>query len=230
MPLVSQFFRPRDPIEEIRLRMAALELSRMVVGAAVTVNQLQWPACLAPVRQDWIIIGARGAGKTALAVAVGQELAAVLEQPLLAVGVPQDVAGMIGARSVRSMSGHKDAVLLLDEAALRVRPGKSDAALWETLSLARHRNVSVLWTSQTLAAVSRDILRLEAIIASRRVDPWSTKWEREEVADWMAQLVAIQTQQPLGLDEWVGFTDGAWCRARTPLPKGWCDRVSRMWR
>lgn len=223
---------PANPLAELQARLVAVELARKLKDGVLPYAVAPWALCAPSTRSDHIILGARGSGKTAFAALLGQQLRQALDLPCLAVGWPEPIAAQLGFRTLKPstqlLADTQDAILLLDEARLRIK----DDDLWELYALARQRNVSIIYTTQTLAALPRDVLRLEAQLWARRLDPLAARFEREEVTDLAANAIAIQTA--------VGFSPdrpALVCRLTapivvtdTPLPNNWTEESSTLWR
>ena len=216
--------RPPDPSEALRLRLLSLQLAERL-GTMQAYGLVPWSECLDAVRSDHLIIGRRGGGKTAFGVLLAQRLAGLLEQPLRTLGLRKDWAAAVGGEPVRMVEA-RDCVVLVDEAGLRL--GQD---VWESLALARHRGVSWVYTSQSTAALPRDVLRLEAQWWAKEVDVRASLFEREELRDLMAGIVAIQSH--------AGFAERRDLVLRVgppgvvtsvPLPSCWSDEMSRLHR
>lgn len=231
-PMMDRWLARPSLAERLQERLLAVQLSKAIEGAAVPVIMAQWPAMVPEQRHDVVIVGRRGSGKTALAVAWAQAFAARAGVPIKGVDISPAICAPLGIEPVRSWTGSKDCVVLLDEASLRAAPGRRNEALWDALSLARHRGISCVWTSQSLAALHRDVLRLEAVVAFKAIDPLASRFEREEVLDLVASAVSIQTR--FGFEtapaSTLLYAGGHWLLGSTPLPSGWSDQVSRLWR
>lgn len=222
-----------SPLEEIRLRLAALELSRAVTGGVVGYRDVgDFRAILEPERQDIVFLGRRGGGKTAAACRVAQDLARELKQPVRAVGWRADHARALGFEPYEgSLADLADCVVVLDEAGLRVKPGKRDEALAEAVALARHYGISLLWASQSGAGVHRDVLRQDVRLAWLEIEPLQARFDREELGDLLAQVIAIQAgAAPWPKGRLVTRHRNEWCVGAVPLPDGWSEKVSRLWR
>lgn len=223
----------RDPVEDIRARLLLLQLQRELAGGVAVLERGDLLELVGDERTDAVILGARGSGKTACAVWLAQHCGAARGVPVDALGWPPGVAATFGFRAVTKLEpGARDRIVLVDEAGLQVSPGKRQAALAELLALARHRGVGVVWTSQGFGSVHRDILRSEALLVAKRIDPMAARFDREEVADWLSSVVGFQARDP-GLVDGSGglaYWGGRWVSFRNPLPAGWSDRISRLWR
>lgn len=223
----------RDPVEDIRTRLLLLQLQRELAGGVAVLERGDLLEVVGADRTDAVVLGARGSGKTACAVWLAQHCADARGVPVDALGWPAAVASTFGFRSVSRLDpGARDRIVLVDEAGLQVSPGKRQAALAELLALARHRGVGVVWTSQGFGSVHRDILRSEAVLVAKRIDPMAARFDREEVADWLSSVVGFQARDP-GLVNGRGglaYVGGRWLAFENPLPAGWSERISRLWR
>jgi hypothetical protein len=223
----------RDPAEDLRLRLLHLQLAKELDGGVVAVGSCDLAAIAGSgERCDLLVMGARGAGKTAAAAWFAQTAARAKGCDVLAVGWPDAAAQALGFRAVATLpSRPRDCVLLMDEAGLRVKSGKRSDVLFETLVLARHLGTSCVWTSQGLGSVHRDVLRLELGLLCKRIDPFASRFDRDETQDVLARAVAIQSrfpelQHPSG---GVLFAAGAAYACSNPLAEGWSEDVSRLW-
>jgi hypothetical protein len=235
LQILSNFLpKPPDLSEQLRARILSIELSKMLNGSAIPYATATWEQVMPQedLRGDYLLLGRRGSGKTALACAIAQHYAS-LKRRVVAVDWPEGPAKALGFdRCTRNdWMDLRDAAVLLDEAALRRPKKKTDDHLFEALALARHRNIACIWTSQTTAAISRDVLRMESFLTMKALDPIATKFEREELVDMAAQAVTIQTK--LGFDKnprlTLFFRNNMWVVAETPLPIGWTPQISRLW-
>jgi len=228
--MVAPFLHKPTPMEEMQARLVAVQLSKALADGMTSYAVADWEHIAPTNRSDHIIIGSRGAGKTAFCALLAQRLAAELEQPVFAVDWPHEAANALGFRTPSdraTWTQARKAIVLLDEAKLRIK----DADLWELMALARQRGVSIIYTTQTLAALTRDALRLDATLWARRLDPLAARFEREEVTDLAAKIVAVQSS--------AGFTKERPALvmrvteplvvSASPLPIGWTEDVSRLW-
>lgn len=224
--------RQVSPLEAVRLRLAALELARHLNGGVLSYRDVgSLDNILKPVRQDWVLLGARGSGKTATGVYIAQFLRKALEVRAVAVGWPAAAAKAVGLESVTKLDGLRDVVAIVDEAGLRVKPGKRDEMLVEAVALARHYGVSLIWTSQGGAGVNRDVLRQDARVAWLRVEPLQARFDREELVDLVSQVVSIQSKEPVWAPGRLVTLDASgWTVAQAGLPEGWSEQVSTLWR
>lgn len=224
---------PPSPFEEVRLRLALLELAKASNGGVVAYRDVgDLRMIIEPERQDIVFAGKRGGGKTASACRIAQDLSKALNQPVMALGWQQKHAEALGfVPTKQSVETMRDCVCVIDEAGLRIKPGKRDEALAEAVALGRHYGVSLLWCSQSGAGVHRDVLRQDVRLAWLEVDPIQARFDREEIADLLAQVVSIQgTAQPWPKGRVVTRQRNEWVVGQLPLPDGWTEDVSKLWR
>ena len=236
--LAGRLLEGRDPLsralDATRLRLMQAELAE-AHGKVVHHQGVDWDTLVPPARQDWVLVGDRGSGKTAMAVRLGQDLSRALGQPLLLPDVPDEVCyALEGERTdLRAALKAQDAVIVVDESYLRIPTGKRNRFLYEALALGRQRGTSLIWTSQGLTGVHVDVLRQGAALGFKYLDPVAARFDREELADLVASVTTIQGsdvrfQDPASV---LVYASGFWGSCTSvPLPTGWTERVSRLWR
>lgn len=222
------------PLEAMQTRLAQVQLAKLVNDVVVAVPIAWQQLCLAE-RQDWCFIGEKGSGKTATSCALGQAMARQNGVELCMVEAPKHYAEALGARTIKvdELEDLRDAVVVLDEAELRIPVGKRGRLLYQVLALARQWNLSILWTSQGLSGVHRDVLRQGVAYGFKKLDPVASRFEREEMVDVLATVHTLQerfleTAVPTGM---VVFAEGRYGTvADCPLPAGWTEETSKLWR
>lgn len=248
-PLVGQLMEKlmggnagSEILQELQIREACIRIEKLQNGGVTPVRcdpvralgNILADEDGAPMwgRQDMLIFGTRGSGKSATAAWIG-ELAQQLGERVVSVGYPDRVAHALGFEPT-TVPLHKlqDCVVLVEEAGLAFSSSKKkDDSLEKALALARHNNVSLIWNAQNMAQIQRGILRHEALLIFKRVDPFARLFEREEVGDLMTALVAIQTQHPAESPaQTVCLSGGNWALTDVPLPSRWTDQISVMHR
>jgi len=241
-PLAKIFFPdPPDPLRELQTRIAAATLTKALAGSAVPVMPVKFPDLIRAVgdkdgRQDWVLVGSRGFGKTACAFAIAEELRNTFGYRVAAVGIPGPAAEALGVARwdvARDLAKESEGTcVIFDEAGLRIASSRRQAKLVELLAVARHRGTCVIWTSQHLSGLSRDVLRQDAAFGFKKVDPMAAAFDREESVQILAEVVTLQGRFP-GLMHPAGLLvrrDGQWIISKNELPSGWTEDVSRMWR
>lgn len=232
-PLLQLLFpSPPTPLDILRERLLEIQITKELEGAALPVVKIEWAELIPDGRQDLVCVGARGSGKTAFCAGFGQELSARLGLEFSVLGWPAAIADKIGASVVTDLVSLRDRVVFVDEAGVLVPAGKRQKALYQAVTLARHRNVSILWSAQTLSGLHRDVLRSDCWLAFKRQNEIAARFDREEALDLLAQVRTLQVRFPeLGEPAWTTvIVDGGYHIVEAPLPSGWDDSVSRLWR
>lgn len=193
-----------------------------------------WSEVVSPwARSDWIVTGRRGGGKTATAAAIGQAAMAQSGQPTYALGWPAEHAEALGfTPAPRSLRKLRDCCVVVDEAGLTWSSRQSSRLLLRGLALARHDAVSWVWTAQHAATLPREVWRFEARVVWKGLDPLACRFDREELADTTASVLALQTCYPelQGPAAAIIVAGGAYYGTAVPLPAGWSEEVSTLWR
>lgn len=231
-PAFAQLVQPPDPMQVLQERLLRIQLTRELHGAAVPYAHHPWPP-IPDERTDFVILGPRGTGKTATASGLAQSLRDALDVPVLAVDWPADKARQLGFRTAgKDWSEQRDAVVILDEASLRTGVGRRNDAIFQALALARHRNLHTIWTSQTSTAVLLDVLRMEPILIWTGATPLAGKLERDDIIDLhaTAATIGLSNGWPDRRDVRVLWFAGRWAVTAQPLPLGWTETTSKLWR
>ena len=235
-PLARMLFpAPPTPLQVLQEKLLAIRIAREVNDGTVPVAMCTFADVVSADRQDWVVCGRRGSGKTATAGQLAQGLSRAQGTRLVFLGWPPWAADALGGELVPTgeLSNLTDAVVVIDEAGLRFRAGRRHQELYEVLALARQRGLSLVWTSQGTSGVPRDVLRMEVALAFKALDPIAAMMDREELTELTAQVQTIQERFP-ALREQTGMTvcmDGAWAGVSDcGLPLGWTEEVSKLWR
>jgi hypothetical protein len=227
---VAAMLQPADPLRLIQIELAKIELAERLTAGKPVCYRAALSDDLVAERNDVVILGPRGSGKTALAVSLAQRASEARQVPIIAVDVPDKVCAAVGmtSKSWKIAQHERDAVILLDE--LRVR--KVDkVGLWSVLALARQRNLTVISTAQSTAAVTPDVYRLGPSIVWTGADVVSAAFEREELSAMVAkaaQLLAAANAEQIAWPAAV-IHRGAWLLINRELPNGWSEEVSKLW-
>jgi hypothetical protein len=213
----------RDLLEQrlLELRIAELEKATAPVAYRLaTVAELP--------ERDTVVLGGRGSGKTAFAVALAQHWAKAAGLPMWGVGWPGRVAEAVGVRVAPSDVWElRDAVVLADEHSL---VAADKARMWASYALGRQHRRRVISTAQSSAVVPPDVYRLGPVLVWRAVDDVAVRFEREEVQPLVHTAASVLRSLGVGPDRWAAYCDGAWWAGRCALPEGWSDDVSQLWR
>lgn len=184
-------------------------------------------------RCDHVILGSRGAGKSALGIFLVQAAAQVHGLEAFAAGLPRKAADAVGLRRVTSLDDSpEDSIILVDEAGL-LAEGLSDRQrtrwLRRALATARHSDRSFVFIAQHTSGLDREILRHESAWWFKKLDQRASLFGREEVAEEVAR--AARTLEAYEGPEWCLLEIGgrSWL-TRNPLPVGWSETVSKCLR
>ena len=223
--IAASFFKPPDPEAQIRFRLLQIELAK-ALGGLQPYAMATWEQAAPTERSDHIILGTRGAGKTAFGCLMGEHLAKTLELPLRAIGFQRRVIEQRGYQPGR-WGALQDCVCIVDEAGISLR----EERLWDQLALARHNEVSTILISQSTTALGRDALRFGATFWARHLDPLAIRFEREELVDLLSPICIIQEQLQSAQRKDICVRIGPpHVALATPLPSGWTEQQSRQHR
>ena len=213
----------RDLLEQrlLELRIAELERAHAPVAYRL-VEMSDLP------ERDTVVLGGRGSGKTAFAVALAQHWAKVSDLAVVGVGWPGRIAELVGASVAPSNVWElRDAIVLADEHSL---VAAEKGRMWASYALGRQHRRRVISTAQSSAVVPPDVYRLGPVIVWRSVDDVALRFEREEVQPLVAMAASVLRSLGAGPDRFAAYCDGGWLGGRFGLPQGWSDDVSVLWR
>jgi len=135
-----------------------------------------------------------------------------------------------GIPPLRKLSLAQDAVVLSDERTLPLRNNKLHPAAERTLSLARHRNVSLIITAQNTAQIPRDALRHELTFVFKELDGTAALFEREEILALFETArrihASLNMPEPTRRQCALFHSDGQWLLSANPLPANWSSETS----
>lgn len=225
--LASFLPQQRSALQKLQDEVAELELRQRLGQLLPSVRQVPVAALLSE-RRDLVIVGERGTGKTCLAFAAALEAVDPKGNPrqVIAVDWTGPLPDGVDRCTQREAPRQKGAVLVYDEAALRIGVGKRSMAVWDIMALARQRDQCIVWTSQAAAAVDLFVLRQGVTIVWL---PGESRFERPELE---REAVVARHLLKAGNAErgtWVAQLDGQWCVGRATPPAGWSENVSRAW-
>lgn len=217
-------FQPKDRRAALQEALLELELRDRLGQGAVAYRQAGLEE-LCSERADWVILGPRGSGKTALAVSVAQAQAQALGWAVRGVGWQRPCAG-VEPISWRDAQLRDRVVLVLDEhRCLELKPDQ----LWKAFALARHRERAFVLTAQSTTAIPPDVWRLGVLAAWKGTDGIGAAFEREELAKLVreAGVVLAAGEAPRA----AAVSNGrGWVLLDCGLPNGWTDKDSLLWR
>lgn len=213
----------QDPLAALRYQVEERRL-RAELGE-LTPNPIEvTPAQLMSQRRDIVLVGQRGSGKTLGAVA----LALASGRTVFAVDWPADnLPPGVRACSATQVARQETAAFVWDEAAIRIGFNTRSPMTWETMALARQRDQSHVWTTQSAAAIPLDILRHNLTIG------WlagPSTFERSEMHQQATTARSILTVRQAPIGTFAAEIDGHWIVCRPEPPPGWTETHSTIWR
>lgn len=235
---VFQLMR-NDPTTKARLHLLNLqtELARFEIAERMGLN-------LAPVQAAWsdilevffndgfgvdhVILGDRGAGKTALGVRLAQEYASVGLVPQ-AFGMAEDAAAAVGLEVVSDVARSRGTVLVVDETGVAgIKPEILRDKVRQRMARARHDESVSVWIAQSGAHVPPEVFRFRGSLWVKRYDALASSFDREELGELLPQLIRLWSSGKY-LDGPAGCVlqrDGGVYITENPLPEGWSEDVS----
>jgi len=182
----------------------------------------------------YLVLGARGTGKTALAL----RLAEILKSPTYVVGIPKSVVpeGIMVTTIERLVDeAPNGSVVIIDDASLWVSPSEARSpemyALQDLINICRHVDMTIILTGQQSASLYKYVTDADAIF----LKPPSLlfkEFERPEVAKLFSLAQAAFNEIPLHektkrlrsvfvvAPEFVGMME-------FDMPKGFTDKLSK---
>ena len=181
----------------------------------------------------YLVLGARGTGKTALAL----RLTEILERSTYAVGIPNDVApSWITPVTIDDLIDTPNhSVVIIDDASLFASTSQARSpemlALQELINICRHVDITIIITGQQAASIYKYVMDADALF----LKPPSLlfkEFERAEVAKLFALAQGAFAQIPqhqrikrlrsvfVVSPEYVGLME-------FQKPKGWSDSLSK---
>lgn len=130
-----------------------------------------------------LITGKRGSGKTALGFKFLETLSGNKKAYYLGKGkLPRFIKKVSDIKDVKNSS-----ILLVDEAAIifssRSSMKKSNKILSELMTIARHKNLSLIIITQNSAMIDLNVLRLSDTIVFKEPSLLQTRFERKAIVD-----------------------------------------------
>ncbi len=176
-----------------------------------------------------LITGKRGSGKTALGFKFLENLTGKRKAYYLGKGkFPRFIKKVSDIKDVKN-----DSILLVDEAAIvfssRSSMKKSNKILGELMSIARHKNLSLIIITQNSAMIDLNVLRLSDTIVFKEPSLLQARFERKAIVDLFkraeAQFKKIDSKERKKHfyvldDEFEGMLISG-------LPVFWSDKISK---
>ncbi|MBT4824129.1 hypothetical protein HN695_04905 [Candidatus Woesearchaeota archaeon] len=181
-----------------------------------------------------IILGARGSGKTAIAVKLLENIYAKTKKKCFALGFKEEDMP-IWIDVVESINELKNnSFVLIDEGGILFSSRRSMAEpnklLSELMLIARHKSISIIFISQNSANLEINAIRQADYLVLKTSSLLQKDFERkkikeiyEDVGDRFKKYKGVKGITYIYSDEFAGFVDN-------PLPSFWSKKISRAFR
>ncbi len=180
-----------------------------------------------------LIIGRRGAGKTALGMKL-IETAAILNRKIYVIGfgnskVPNWVKKAEGISDIPNNS-----LVLIDEAGIsfssRSSMKQSNKDLAELLAIARHKNLSLVFITQNSAMLDLNVLRLCDILLFKEPSLLQTRCERKGLQDIFNKVSSAFNEIEDKKEHFYVISDDFEGLVKSGLPEFWNESISKSFR
>jgi hypothetical protein len=180
-----------------------------------------------------LIIGRRGAGKTALGMKL-IETAAILNRKIYVIGfdaskVPNWVKKAEGIADIPNNS-----LVLIDEAGItfssRSSMKQSNKDLAELLAIARHKNLSLVFITQNSAMLDLNVLRLCDILLFKEPSLLQTRFERKGLQDIFTKVGSAFSELENKKEHFYIISDDFEGLVKSGLPQFWNESISKSFR
>ncbi len=185
--------------------------------------------------QIGLILGARGTGKTALALRIAENLVARHATPVYALGfaseaLPKWIQPISSLSEVKKKSR---ALVLIDEAGINFQARRAQSAdnlqISELMLIARHKDLNLLFVTQNSANVDINVVRQADLLFFKPLGLMQTRFERKAMAHIMEQ--AEVQLQPFADDKGATYVVSGDYEAvfSNALPGFWSNTVSKAY-
>ncbi len=180
-----------------------------------------------------LIIGRRGAGKTALGMKF-IEAGKYLKRKTYAIGfsnskVPSFVKKVNDIDEIPN-----NALVLVDEAGIsfsaRSSMKKANKHLAELLAIARHKNLSLIFITQSSAMLDVNVLRLSDILLFKEPSLLQTRFERKGLQDMFEKVKKTYEDLENKKEHFYVISDDFEGLVKTGLPEFWNESISKSFR
>lgn len=138
-----------------------------------------------------LIIGKRGGGKTALGMSF-VELGKIFNKKIYAVGFEDSKVPSWVKKSGNVEEVPNSSLVLIDEAGIayssRSSMKKSNKELSNLLSIARHKNLSLIFVTQNSAMLDLNVLRLADVLLFKEPSLLQLRFERKALQDMFSKV------------------------------------------
>ena len=180
-----------------------------------------------------LIIGRRGAGKTALGMKL-VETAAILDKNIFVIGfnnskIPYWVQNVNDISEIPNNS-----LVLIDEAGIsfssRSSMKQSNKDLAELLAIARHKSLSLIFITQNSAMLDLNVLRLCDILLFKEPSLLQTRFERKALQDMFTKVGTSFSDIKNRKEHFYIISDEFEGLIKAGLPEFWNDSISKSFR
>ncbi|MBS3172425.1 hypothetical protein J4438_02510 [Candidatus Woesearchaeota archaeon] len=177
-----------------------------------------------------LIIGKRGSGKTALGMRF-IEIANMFKKKIYIMGFDNSKTPTWMKKTTSIEEIPNDSVVLVDEAGIsfsaRSSMKKANKELSSLLSIARHKNLSLIFITQSSAMLDVNVLRLADILLFKEPSLLQSKFERKGLQD-MFNKVGKSFDKLEGKKEYFYIiSDDFEGLVKTSLPSFWNESISK---
>ncbi|MBT3416923.1 AAA family ATPase [Candidatus Woesearchaeota archaeon] len=180
-----------------------------------------------------LIVGRRGAGKTALGMKL-VETAAILDKNIFVIGFNNSKIPY-WVQNVESISEiPNNSLVLIDEAGIsfssRSSMKQSNKDLAELLAIARHKNLSLIFITQNSAMLDLNVLRLCDILLFKEPSLLQTRFERKALQDMFIKVGNSFSEIKNKKEHFYVISDEFEGLMKAGLPEFWNDSISKSFR
>jgi len=182
-----------------------------------------------------LIVGKRGSGKTALGMQFLSWFNHVARRKCYGIGYDAAKLPRWIHKTGRVENVPNDSVVLIDEAAIlyfsREAMTSTNRMLTKLMTIARHKNLSMILITQSSALVEINVLRLADVLLIKEPSLLQARFERKALQDIFETV--DKTFKKLGDDRishFYVYCDEFEGLARSSLPHFWNDSISRAFR
>ncbi len=177
-----------------------------------------------------IITGRRGSGKTALGFSI-LEFLKDSKRNIYAIGIEAGLPKWI--KKEYDLSKLKnDSIVLIDEAALSFSARESSKELnrliTKIMAVARHKNLSLIFITQSSAIIDINILRLADVIMIKEPGLLQEKFERKEIQQLYKKVKPIFRRIEKNKNKYT-YVYSDWFEGliKNRLPSFWNEKISK---
>ncbi len=177
-----------------------------------------------------IITGRRGGGKTALGMKF-VELGKVFKKKIYVIGFDSSKVPRFVKKAEDLDSVANGSLVLVDEAGIsfsaRSSMKKSNKRMGELLSIARHKNLSLIFITQNSAMLDLNVLRLADVLLFKEPSLLQNRFERKSLQDLFDKVGANFKDVPDKKNHFYAISDDFEGLVWNDLPGFWNESISK---